>query len=100
MPARRLRRIDQLVEAGHCAILFSRWSGVGDTVYGEGLHFMVPWLHIPQIFNVRTKPTSFGTLTGSKGMRKVAGGSGGIMRCGWDFALEEGWTFVLMEIVS
>jgi len=59
------------VEGGHKAILFSRFSGVLPTVYGEGLHLRVPWVHIPHVFNVRTRPTSIPSLTGSKDLQMV-----------------------------
>ncbi|KAL6057909.1 Prohibitin-2, subunit of the prohibitin complex (Phb1p-Phb2p) [Balamuthia mandrillaris] len=59
------------VEGGHKAIIFSRYSGVCPEVYGEGWHFKVPWLHVPHIYNVRTRPTSIPSLTGSKDLQMV-----------------------------
>jgi len=59
---------DGLVEGGQKAIIFSRFGGVLPKVYNEGLHFRMPWLHIPHVFNVRTRPTSIPSLTGSKGI--------------------------------
>jgi len=41
------------VSGGEKAILFSRYSGVGKQVYGEGWHLKIPWLEQPHIFNVR-----------------------------------------------
>lgn len=55
------------MEGGQKAIIFSRYSGVLPEVHGEGWHLRVPWLHIPHVFNVRTRPTSIPSLTGSKG---------------------------------
>jgi hypothetical protein len=57
------------VEGGQKAIIFSRISGVLPEVYGEGWHVLAPWLHVPHVFNVRTRPTSIPSLTGSKGSR-------------------------------
>jgi prohibitin 2 len=59
------------VEGGHKAIIFSRYSGVLPEVHGEGWHLRVPWLHIPHVFNVRTRPTSIPSLTGSKDLQMV-----------------------------
>jgi prohibitin 2 len=57
------------VEGGQKAIIFSRISGVLPEVYGEGWHVLAPWIHVPHVFNVRTRPTSIPSLTGSKGSR-------------------------------
>jgi len=59
------------VSGGEKAVIFSRYSGVGKEVYGEGWHLKVPWLHQPQIFNVRTRPTSISSVTGSKDLQMV-----------------------------
>ncbi len=56
-----------LVDGGHRAIIFDRFQGVKQEVMDEGTHFMVPWLHKPYIFDVRTRPRSVAVSTGSKG---------------------------------
>ncbi len=55
------------VDGGHRAIIFDRFQGVKQEVIGEGTHFMVPWLHRPIIFDIRTRPRSVAVATGSKG---------------------------------
>eukprot|EP01135_Chromosphaera_perkinsii_P012329 Nk52_evm1s2636 gene=Nk52_evmTU1s2636 len=59
------------VEGGHRAVLFSRISGVVDEVYGEGMHFKVPWIHTPYIYDVRSRPRRIQSLTGSKDLQMV-----------------------------
>ena len=59
------------VEGGHRAVLYSRLTGVGDQVYSEGMHFKVPWLQRPIIFDVRTRPTTINSLTGTKDLQMV-----------------------------
>jgi prohibitin 2 len=59
------------VEGGQKAIIFSRISGVLPEVYGEGWHVLAPWIHVPHVFNVRTRPTSIPSLTGSKDLQMV-----------------------------
>jgi len=59
------------VSGGEKAIIFSRWSGVLPEVRGEGMHLKIPWLHIPHIFNVRTRPTNIASVTGSKDLQMV-----------------------------
>lgn len=59
------------VEGGHRGIVFNRWSGIKDKVYNEGLNFNVPWLEIPYIFYVRTRPRLISSLTGSRDLQMV-----------------------------
>lgn len=59
------------VDGGHRAVLYSRLGGVGEQVYGEGMHFKVPWLQRPIIFDVRTRPRQVNSLTGTKDLQMV-----------------------------
>jgi hypothetical protein len=56
-----------LVDGGHRAVIFDRFQGVKPDVIGEGTHFMIPWLHRPIIFDIRTRPRSIPSVTGTKG---------------------------------
>jgi hypothetical protein len=60
------------VKGGTRAVIFDRISGVKETVVNEGTHFLVPWLQKAIIFDVRTKPRTIGTTTGSKDMQMVS----------------------------
>lgn len=60
------------VKGGTRAVIFDRMSGVKDTVVNEGTHFLIPWLQKPIIFDVRTKPRTIGTTTGSKDLQMVS----------------------------
>lgn len=59
------------VEPGHRSILYSRLSGVQNTVQSEGFHLRVPWIHRPIIYDVRTKPRKISSPTGSKDLQMV-----------------------------
>lgn len=59
------------VEAGHQAIKYNRLSGVGSTQYHEGIHFRVPWLERPILFDVRARPHTMTSLTGSRDLQMV-----------------------------
>ena len=59
------------MDAGHRAIKFNRLTGLGDSVYAEGTHFMLPWFERPIIYDVRTKPRTMVSLTGSKDLQMV-----------------------------
>eukprot|EP01089_Gocevia_fonbrunei_P007207 TRINITY_DN1827_c0_g1_i1.p1 TRINITY_DN1827_c0_g1~~TRINITY_DN1827_c0_g1_i1.p1 ORF type:complete len:307 (-),score=63.81 TRINITY_DN1827_c0_g1_i1:27-947(-) len=59
------------VDGGHKAIIFSRVSGIKEVIYGEGLHFKIPWIHYPYIFNARTRVTQIPTTSGSKDLQMV-----------------------------
>lgn len=59
------------VDGGHRAIKYSRVSGVGTQIYSEGTHLRIPWLETPIIYDVRAKPTSIQSLTGTKDLQMV-----------------------------
>lgn len=60
------------VEGGKRAVVFDRLSGVQQKVIGEGTHFVIPWLQKPIIYDVRTKPKTIATTTGSKDLQNVS----------------------------
>lgn len=60
-----------LVDGGHRAVIFDRFQGIKPDVIGEGTHFMIPWLHKPIIFDIRTRPRSVPSVTGTKGLFKT-----------------------------
>lgn len=59
------------VEGGHRSIIFSRLGGVQQEVYSEGLHFRIPWLQWPIIYDIRSKPKKISSPTGSKDLQMV-----------------------------
>ncbi|CAK9299801.1 unnamed protein product [Gordionus sp. m RMFG-2023] len=59
------------VEAGHRAIIFSRINGVQKEIYSEGIHFRIPWLQYPIIYDIRAKPRKISSPTGSKDLQMV-----------------------------
>eukprot|EP00927_Polykrikos_kofoidii_P051695 TRINITY_DN45494_c0_g1_i1.p1 TRINITY_DN45494_c0_g1~~TRINITY_DN45494_c0_g1_i1.p1 ORF type:complete len:334 (+),score=47.54 TRINITY_DN45494_c0_g1_i1:64-1065(+) len=59
------------VEAGHIAIKYNRFSGIGSETYREGVHFRIPWLDRPILFDVRSKPHTMAALTGSRDLQMV-----------------------------
>lgn len=59
------------VDGGERAVLFDRFRGVLDDTIGEGTHFRVPWLQQPFIFNIRTRPHNFSSISGTKDLQMV-----------------------------
>lgn len=59
------------VDGGHRSIIFSRLGGVQPQVYSEGLHFKIPWLQWPIIYDIRSKPKKISSPTGSKDLQMV-----------------------------
>jgi len=60
-----------VVDGGHRAVLFDRLQGVKDNVKGEGLHFLIPWVQKPIIFEIRSTPRNIKSETGSKDLQTV-----------------------------
>jgi len=59
------------VDGGHAAIVFNRFVGVKQKIYGEGTHLVLPWVERPEIYDTRAKPLSIPSLTGSKDLQMV-----------------------------
>jgi prohibitin 1 len=59
------------VDGGERAVLFDRLGGVKETTVGEGTHFLIPWLQKPFIFDIRTRPHTFSSISGTKDLQMV-----------------------------
>jgi prohibitin 2 len=59
------------VEGGHQAVVFNKLFGVKKKTYGPGTHFRIPWLEKVVIFDVRSKPRTVPSLTGSNDLQMV-----------------------------
>ncbi|CEH16968.1 prohibitin-like protein [Ceraceosorus bombacis] len=59
------------VDGGHRAIKYSRLYGVKPDIFGEGTHLMIPWFETPIDYDVRAKPRSIASLTGTKDLQMV-----------------------------
>ncbi|GJU03497.1 prohibitin-3, mitochondrial [Tanacetum coccineum] len=59
------------VDGGQRAVLFDRFRGVIDDTVGEGTHFLIPWLQKPYIFDIRTRPYTFSSVSGTKDLQMV-----------------------------
>jgi regulator of protease activity HflC (stomatin/prohibitin superfamily) len=53
-----------LVGAGERAVIFNRFTGTQSYQLGEGLHFMVPWVQSPTIYDVKTHTYSMSATSG------------------------------------
>lgn len=60
------------VQGGSRAVIFDRITGVQKKVIGEGTHFLIPWLQKAVVYDVRTKPKSIATNTGTKDLQMVS----------------------------
>jgi len=59
------------VDGGHRAIKYTRLHGIGEEVYPEGTHLMIPWFETPIVYDIRAKPRSIASLTGTKDLQMV-----------------------------
>ncbi|KAH6758567.1 prohibitin 3 [Perilla frutescens var. hirtella] len=59
------------VDGGQRAVIFDRFQGVKPNTVGEGTHFLVPWLQKPFIFDIRTRPHTFSSISGTKDLQMV-----------------------------
>lgn len=59
------------VDAGECAVMFDRISGVLPDVKKEGTHFKIPYMQYPNYFEIRSRPRIINTTTGTKDLQMV-----------------------------
>lgn len=59
------------VDGGHRAVIFDRFTGIKESVVGEGTHFFIPWVQRPIIFDIRSQPRNVPVITGSKDLQNV-----------------------------
>jgi len=59
------------VEAGQVAIKYNRLSGLGATTYREGVHMLMPWFERAIRFDVKARPHSISSLTGTRDLQMV-----------------------------
>jgi len=59
------------VDGGHRSIMFNRIGGIQDYALAEGLHFKLPWLQYPIIYDIRARPRKITSPTGSKDLQMV-----------------------------
>ncbi|KAF6256079.1 prohibitin [Scenedesmus sp. NREL 46B-D3] len=55
------------VDGGERAVIFDRFRGILPEVVGEGTHVRIPWIQTPHIMDIRTRPRSISSVTGTKG---------------------------------
>lgn len=60
-----------VVNGGQRAVIFNRFTGVEEKVRGEGMHFNIPWVQRPVIFDVRTRPHAINSVTGTNDLQMV-----------------------------
>jgi len=59
------------VDGGFRAVMWDRFQGVMPDVRGEGLHFKIPGIQKPFLYEVRTRPVEIRTDTGTKDLQTV-----------------------------
>lgn len=59
------------VDGGHRAVIFDRFRGILPLTTGEGTHFVIPWLQKPFIMEIRTRPRTISSVTGTKDLQMV-----------------------------
>ncbi|XVF13958.1 hypothetical protein REPUB_Repub09cG0014700 [Reevesia pubescens] len=59
------------VDGGERAVIFDRLRGVLDKTAEEGTHFLIPWLQKRFIYDIRMKPHTFSSVSGTKDLQMV-----------------------------
>ena len=61
-----------VVDGGQRALIFDRFKGLKPQIHGEGMHFKIPFLQYPVLFEVRTQPKVISATTGTKDLQTVS----------------------------
>lgn len=59
------------VDGGERAVIFDRFRGILPEVVGEGTHLRMPWVQTPHIMDIRTRPRTISSVTGTKDLQMV-----------------------------
>lgn len=60
------------MDGGERGLIFDKVrNGVQDKIRGEGVHFFVPGVQRPIIFDIRISPQAISTTTGSRGKKNT-----------------------------
>jgi len=59
------------VDGGEAAVIFDKLNGIQEKVIGEGTHFRIPFVQVPQIYNIRMENRTFENPTQSKDLQTV-----------------------------
>mmetsp|Transcript_11454 Transcript_11454/g.11099 ORF Transcript_11454/g.11099 Transcript_11454/m.11099 type:complete len:283 (+) Transcript_11454:96-944(+) len=59
------------VDAGKRAVIFDKLQGVQQKVIGEGTHFRIPYIQVPIIMDIRSRPRIINSSTGTKDLQMV-----------------------------
>jgi regulator of protease activity HflC (stomatin/prohibitin superfamily) len=60
-----------LVDAGTKAVVFDKFQGIQQKTVGEGTHFKIPFIQVPIIMDVRSRPRTIHSVTGTKDLQMV-----------------------------
>jgi prohibitin 1 len=59
------------VDGGERAVIYDRFRGVLKDVKTPGMHFKIPYIQYPYIYDIKSKPRTVNTSTGSKDLQQV-----------------------------
>jgi len=59
------------VDGGQRAVIFDRLSGVKQYIVGEGIHWAIPFIQRPVLFDIRTNYRTISATTGTKDMQQI-----------------------------
>ena len=59
------------MDGGERVVMFDRFRGILEETVDEGTHFLIPWVQTAHIFDIRTRPRSIPSVTGTKDLQMV-----------------------------
>ena len=59
------------MDGGERVVMFDRFRGILEETVDEGTHFLIPWVQTAHTFDIRTRPRSIPSVTGTKDLQMV-----------------------------
>ena len=60
-----------VVDGGERVVIFNKFRGLQQNVYGEGMHFKLPIIMEPKRFEIRSRPRLITSATGTKDLQQI-----------------------------
>ena len=58
-----------VIDGGEAAVLMDQVRGLQDHIYTEGMHFRIPIVQQPRVFEIRTRPKLIHSTTGTRDLQ-------------------------------
>ena len=59
------------MDGGTRVVIYHKFKGVLPKIYGEGMHFKIPFVMEPRVFETRSRARLISSVTGTRDLQQV-----------------------------